>query len=147
MRMNKSSIAGLAFCASLISSAASAETVEIKVVVTKFDPAVAFVKPGDTVKFTNMAGHDTVSVDGMIPEGAQGWKSAMGEELAVTLDKEGVYIYKCSPHVSLGMAGAIVVGEGDPANLEQVRKSPENKGMIARTVRQLEAALKERPAP
>ncbi len=141
MSIKNSLSAGLALFAVLSSSAALAETVEIKVVVTKFEPAVAFAKPGDTIKFTNMLGHDTVTIDGMIPEGAQGWKSAMGEELSVTVDKEGVYIYKCSPHVSLGMAGAIVVGE--PTNLDQIKQNPENKGMIARTVRQLETALKE----
>ena len=35
-----------------------------------------------------------------------------------------VYIYKCSPHMSLGMVGAIVVGEGKPANLDAIKSNP-----------------------
>ena len=109
--------------------------------VTKFEPAVVFIEPGDSVKFTNMAGHDTVSIEGMIPDGAQPWKSAMNEEISVTLDEKGAYVYKCTPHVGNGMLGAIVVGEGPPANLNAIKAHPENKGMIGRAVRQLEEAL------
>ncbi|MFH0351590.1 MAG: plastocyanin/azurin family copper-binding protein [Chromatiales bacterium] len=143
MQINKTLIAGLAVSGLLLSANVLAgDTVEIKAVVTKFEPAVAFVKPGDTVRFSTMAGHDTVTIDGMIPEGAQGWKSAMGEDLAVTLDKEGAYVYKCSPHVALGMLGVVVVGE--PTNLEQIHNHPENKGMIGRTIRQFDETLKAR---
>jgi plastocyanin len=44
----------------------------------------------------------------------------MREEFGVTLDKEGAYVYKCSPHIGLGMLGAIVVGEGQPENIDQI---------------------------
>ncbi len=141
MLMNKTKIAGLAVASVLWSQIAAAETVEVKAVVTKFEPTVVFIKPGDSVKFTNMAGHDTVSIEGMIPEGAEPWKSPMNEEITVTLDKEGAYVYKCTPHVGNGMLGAIVVGEGPPANLDAIKAHPENKGMIGRAVRQLEKAL------
>ncbi|MGH8538861.1 MAG: plastocyanin/azurin family copper-binding protein, partial [Gammaproteobacteria bacterium] len=77
----------------------------------------------------------------MIPDGAQAWQSKMGEDFSVTLDAPGAYIYKCSPHVSLGMVGAIVVGEGKPENLAAVKSSPENKGMIGRAIRELDKAL------
>lgn len=138
MLINKTNIVGLAIASALWSQIAAADTVEVKAVVTKFEPAVVFIKPGDSVKFTNMAGHDTVAIEGMIPEGAEPWKSAMNEEFSVTLDKEGAYVYKCTPHVSNGMLGAIVVGKVPPANLDAIKKSPENKGMIGRAVRQLE---------
>lgn len=142
MLINKTNIAGLAVASVLWSQIAPAETVEVKAVVTKFEPAVVFIEPGDSVKFTNMAGHDTVSIEGMIPEGGEAWKSAMNEEFNVTLDEEGAYVYKCTPHVGNGMLGAIVVGEGPPANLDAIKAHPENKGMIGRAVRQLEEALK-----
>ena len=141
MLINKTKIAGLAIASALWSQIAATDTVEVKAVVTKFEPTVVFIKPGDSVKFSNMAGHDTVSIEGMIPEGAQTWKSAMSEEITVTLDKEGAYVYKCTPHVGLGMAGAIVVGGAQPDNLDAIKKSPENKGMVARAVRQLEKEL------
>jgi len=141
MLINKTNIAALAVASALWSQIAAAGVVEVKAVVTKFEPAVAFIKPGDSVKFTNMAGHDTVAIEGMIPEGAKPWKSTMGEEISVTLDKEGAYVYKCTPHVGTGMLGAIVVGKVPPANLDAIKKSPENKGMVARAVRELEKAL------
>ncbi len=141
MLNNRTSITGLAIAGALLSQIALADTVEVKAVVTKFEPAVVFIKPGDSVKFSNMAGHDTVTIAGMIPDGAQGWKSAMSEEITVTPDKEGAYIYQCSPHVGLGMVGAIVVGDTPPANLDAIKKSPENKAMVARAVRQLEKEL------
>lgn len=141
MLINKTNIAALAVASALWSQIAAAGVVEVKAVVTKFEPEVAFIKPRDAVKFTNMAGHDTVAIEGMIPEGAKPWKSAMGEEITVTLDKEGAYIYKCTPHAGNGMVGAIVVGKVPPANLDAIKKSPENKGMVARAVRQLEKAM------
>ncbi|MDQ3562833.1 MAG: plastocyanin/azurin family copper-binding protein [Pseudomonadota bacterium] len=143
MQINKTLIAGLAVSGLVLSANVLAgDTVEIKALQTKFEPAVVFVKPGDTVRFSAMVGHDSVTLDGMIPEGAKGWKSAMGEDLAVTLDKEGVYVYKCSPHTALGMNGAVVVGE--PTNLEQIHSHPENKSMIGRTIRQLDEEIKAR---
>ena len=33
--------------------------------------------------------------------------------------EEGVYMYQCTPHLGMGMIGAIVVG--GPANLETVK--------------------------
>ena len=71
MLINKTNIVGLAIASALWSQIAVADTVEVKAVVTKFEPEVAFIKPGDSVKFTNMAGHDTVAIEGMIPEGAE----------------------------------------------------------------------------
>ena len=67
MLINKTNIVGLALASALWSQIAVADTVEVKAVVTKFEPTVVFIKPGDSVKFTNMAGHDTVAIEGMIP--------------------------------------------------------------------------------
>jgi pseudoazurin len=136
MLINRTHLTGLAVAGALLSGSALADVVEVMAVVTKFEPMVVFVKPGDSVKFSNMAGHDTVSIEGMIPEGGQTWKSTMGEEITVKLDTPGAYVYQCSPHVGLGMVGAIVVGEA--SNLEAIKASPHNKGMVGRTVRELE---------
>ena len=80
----------------------------------------------------------------LIPEGAQPWQSKLGEEFNLTLDKEGAYIYKCTPHVSAGMLGAIVVGELPPKNLDQIHAHPENKGMVGRAIRKLDEELKKK---
>lgn len=111
--------------------------------VTKFVPMVLFIEPGDTVTWTNMAGHDATSIEGMIPEGAEGWQSKMGETYSHTFTVPGAYVYKCNPHASMGMIGSIVVGERQPANLASIEANPENKGMVGRAVRMLKQKLAE----
>src|SRR5690554_6540169 len=71
-----------------------------------FEPGFVKAAPGDTVTFVAAdASHDATAVFG--PEGAELWAGAINEGLTVTLDKEGVYIYKCTPHLALGMVGVI----------------------------------------
>ncbi len=92
-----------------------------------FNPDVIYVKPGDNVRFVNMTSHDAVSInqvplpdgqvfEGMLPEGAEGWKSKMGNDFTLQMDIEGVYPYVCIPHIGFGMVGVIVVGE--PVNVD-----------------------------
>ncbi|MFN3162811.1 MAG: pseudoazurin [Pseudohongiellaceae bacterium] len=85
-----------------------------------FEPAVVNAEVGDTIRFvaTDMA-HNSVSADGLVPAGANTWQGQMNEEVTVTLNEEGVYVYQCTPHLALGMVGVIVAGE--PTNLEQIR--------------------------
>ncbi len=115
----------------------------VKAAVTQFRPLVVFAQPGDTIVWQNMNGHDTRSMNGMVPEGAEGWQSKLGEIFSVTLDKEGAYLYKCTPHASLGMMGAIIVGNSD--NLETIKtgvdSSGEPKGMVKRVIRKVEKEL------
>ena len=114
----------------------------VKGVVTQWAPLVLFVKPGDQIVFRQMAGHDSETIDGMIPEGAATWKSKLGQEgFAVSPDVPGIYMYKCNPHVSLGMIGAIAVGDPPYANLAAIEAHPQNKGMIGRAIRKLKQAL------
>ena len=77
-----------------------------------FEPNVVKVAPGDSVHFVAAdKGHNVESIDGMIPEGAAPFKGEMNKDVTVTLDKPGVYGFKCKPHYGLGMVGLIVVGE------------------------------------
>ena len=136
-------------CVAFVAQSANAEQLKVKAVITQWQPLVLFAQPGDTVTFTNMAGHDTTSLEGMIPEGAKGWHSKMGEEaFTITVEKEGAYIYKCTPHISAGMVGAIIVGDGDPANLESIEASlPDvsvGRNMVNRTIRKMKQALAKR---
>lgn len=85
---------------------------------TSFDPKVLFINPGDTVKWVNMTAHDSVSMEELVPKGAEHCKFAIGENGSVTLNNQGVYIYKCNPHYAMGMSAAIIVGE--PVNMQQV---------------------------
>ena len=129
---------------------ATAEKLIVKGVVTQWVPLVLFAQPGDTVTFVNMAGHDTAAIEGMIPEGAVVWGSKMGEEaFTITVEKEGAYIYKCTPHMSMGMVGAIVVGDANlPANLPGIEASLPGvkigRNMVNRTIKIMKKALEKR---
>jgi pseudoazurin len=112
---------------------AHAEEHVIKAAATKFSPLYIFVQPGDTVVWTNMVGHDSQAEQGLIPDGAEPWHLRMGDNGSVTLDVEGVYLYKCTPHFALGMAGAIIVGQ--PTNMADVKQNA--KGMYKRVVAKL----------
>jgi pseudoazurin len=106
---------------------------------TNFNPMHLFVKPGDTIQWKNMTIHDSESMEGLIPEGAEPWKGKIGQEIAVTLDVEGVYIYKCNPHYPMGMVGAIIVGE--PNNMNQIENNAKGreKGVIFKLKKKLAA--------
>lgn len=99
-----------------------------------FVPDILYIQPGDTVHWMNMTSHDTVSQDILIPEGAKGWRGSIGENLSVTLDKEGVYPYVCEPHIGFGMAGVIVVGK--PVNVDAAmdKARSELKGPFRRLI-------------
>ena len=87
-----------------------------------FEPAVIKVSVGDTIHFkATDAAHNSVSVDGMMPAGAASWASQLSQDISVTLDKEGVYVYQCDPHLIMAMVGVIQVGEA--VNMEEIRSA------------------------
>lgn len=105
---------------------------------TAFDPVVVKIKPGDSVNWTNMSGHNVHFEKGNIPDGVEPYQSPLGDNINRTFDKEGLYLYKCDPHFAMGMVGAIIVGE--PGNVAQVEENA--KGMYKRA---LAKAKKEIP--
>ena len=88
-----------------------------------FSPNILKIQPGDTVDFLPTdKGHNSVSIDGMLPEGAEPWKGKTSKAVSVTYEVPGVYGYKCLPHYGLGMVGLIIVeGEGMENNAEAAR--------------------------
>ena len=134
-----------------ISGTAAAEEHIVKGVITQWQPLVTFAQPGDTIRFTNMTGHDTASMESLVPEGATAWHSKLGEEgFTVTVDKEGAYVYKCTPHITTGMVGVIVVGDGDPANMAELEENAKTVkiggNMVKRALRKTKKALEKRAA-
>ncbi len=103
----------------------------------KYEPLVVTIQPGDTVAWENMPTHDTQSLEGLIPEGAEAWHSKLGENYERTFTVEGIYVYKCTPHIGAGMGGAIIVG--NPVNLETI-KAADVSGGEGRLVRKAIAA-------
>ena len=77
-----------------------------------FEPAFLKVAPGDSVKFVpTQKGHNAESLPGMAPAGAAAFKGKIDQEFSVKFTKEGVYGYKCLPHLGMGMVGVIQVGK------------------------------------
>ena len=94
-----------------------AETHEVQMVNRSDAGAMAFVPgfvriaPGDTVRFVATdRGHNAETIDGMIPEGAEGFASKIGGDFEIVLTDEGVYGIKCKPHFNMGMVMTIAVG-------------------------------------
>ena len=85
-----------------------------------FEPAVIKVSIGDTIHFkaTDLS-HNSASMAGMIPSGADSWAGMLSQDISVTLDKEGVYVYQCDPHVMMAMVGVIQVGNA--VNIDEVK--------------------------
>jgi pseudoazurin len=87
-----------------------------------FEPSFLKVEKGDTVKFIKGdAAHNSSSM--VVPSGAKEWKGKMDEEIVIPMDKEGVYVYVCDPHKTMGMVGVIQVGKAN--NLDDAKKESE----------------------
>lgn len=85
-----------------------------------FEPLVVHAVPGDTITFVPTdKSHNSASMKQGVPDGAEAWNGKMNAEITVTVSKEGVYMYQCTPHLGMGMIGAVVVGE--PSNLDAVK--------------------------
>lgn len=79
-----------------------------------YEPQRLRIAPGDTVRFLpTQPGHNAATIDGMIPEGAEPFRSKINEDFSVTLTRPGSYGIKCSPHVAMGMVMLIEVGEAE----------------------------------
>lgn len=117
-------LAGLAIA--LFPAAANAEEHEVRMLnqldgqMMVFDPPFLKIQPGDSVRFVPTdKSHNSESILGMLPEGADAWKGKFNEEITITFEEPGLYGYKCLPHYSMGMVGLIQVGDETPANLEE----------------------------
>ncbi len=114
----------------LLSVAGFAKTHEIKMLnkgsdgeKMVFEPAFLKVEVGDTVKFIPTdKGHSVqgIAKKGAMPDGFKPWKGKLNKEEVVQITKEGVYLYKCQPHVGMGMVGIIQAGKA--VNLEKAKK-------------------------
>ena len=118
-----------AFVALFAAGAASAAEIKVEMLnrdkaanlSNVFKPILVKVAVGDTVKWvaTN-PGHNVEFVQGGVPGGGAPFKSGYQKEVTFKCEKPGIYLYKCSPHLGLGMVGLVVVG-GDKGNLAAVK--------------------------
>ena len=104
------------------------ETFEIQMLnqgtdgVMVFDPSTLQIAVGDTVTFKpSNPGHNSASIKGMIPTGAEPWDSGMSQEITITFTEEGTYVFQCTPHLMMAMVGVITVGNPE-TNLDSVKE-------------------------
>lgn len=116
MRLLRYSTFAAAMLAVAAAGSASAASHQVKMLnsgamgIMTFEPAFIKVKPGDSVTFVPTAmGHNAESIAGLIPAAATPFKGAINQALRVTFTKPGLYAYKCTPHLSLGMVGLVEV--------------------------------------
>ena len=94
-----------------------------------FEPSVLHIEVGDSVTFkATDAGHNSASIEGMIPSGAPAWNGSMSEDITITFAEEGTYVYQCTPHLMMAMVGVIAVGDlsknfDEVANVAAEKKS------------------------
>lgn len=107
-----------ALLACLLPAAALAEVHEVRMLNRNdtgpmpFEPDYLVIRPGDTVKFiATDPGHNAATIAGMIPEGGEKFIGKINEEIEVTLEAEGIWGIKCSPHFTMGMVMLIQVGD------------------------------------
>lgn len=109
-----------------------------------FEPGFVYAQPGDTITFVATdPTHNAKSV--LVPAGAQEFKSPgatmkKGEKFTVTLSKEGVYVYECTPHTAMGMVGIIQVGKATNAdkvteNIFKQKKAQERLSLYAKEIK------------
>jgi pseudoazurin len=86
-------------------------------------PEILVAQPGDVVRFlASDRGHNTESVEGMLPAGVEAWRGGINEEVELTLEIPGFYGYVCRPHAAMGMGGIIVVdGDGKMDNFDAAK--------------------------
>jgi len=82
---------------------------------------IARIDVGDTLTWVPTSkGHNVHFL-----AGPEGWKlpkkSKNNEEVSITFDTPGVYLYQCTPHATMGMIAFVVVGE-DTSNLADIEK-------------------------
>ena len=79
-----------------------------------FSQEIVRINPGDTVFWqATDKGHN---VEFMVAPDNIKFKSKMHKNAGYTFTIPGIYTYKCTPHVSTGMVGVVIVG-GDLSNI------------------------------
>ncbi|EMA08188.1 halocyanin domain-containing protein [Haloferax denitrificans] len=93
-----------------------------------FGPAAVRVDPGTTVvwEWSGKGGsHNVAAEDGSFESELVG---DAGHTFEQTFDSTGVYTYVCTPHKTLGMKGAIVVGDAGGATATEAADSTDSTG-------------------
>ena len=86
-----------------------------------YSTEVARVAVGDTITWLPASkGHNVHFISA--PDGVDLIKSKMNKEFSFTFEKEGIYLYQCTPHKSMGMIALVIVGENTD-NIDSAKKA------------------------
>ncbi|PRN02864.1 pseudoazurin [Pseudomonas sp. LLC-1] len=136
----------LLLASTLLAPAALADVHEVKMLNRGSEGAMVYepdhlrIAPGDTVRFLpTQSGHNAASVAGLLPSGAEPFKSKLNQPFEQTFSVPGIYGIQCIPHLAMGMVMVIQVGDASatelPANLPARAKA-----RFAAQLQKLEAA-------
>lgn len=110
--------------ATLLTTTAQAEVFEVKMLNRGAEGAMVYepdhlrIAPGDTVRFLpTQAGHNAASIPGLLPAGAEAFKSKLNQPFEYTFSQPGLYGIQCIPHLAMGMVMLVQVGEPTPTQL------------------------------
>lgn len=108
-----------------------------------FEPMLLKANVGDTVTFKAVNKSHFVQ-SRAVPEGAEKFASEEDQEITITLDKEGLYVYTCPVHRAMNMNGIIQVGndlsnrdKAEKAVLDLEKKAMSNKGRLLAAFEQI----------
>lgn len=78
-----------------------------------FEPAYIRAELGDVIHFIPTdKSHNVEAIKEILPEGVEVFKSKINDAFELTVTEPGLYGYKCTPHLGMGMVGLIQVGDG-----------------------------------
>lgn len=116
--------AALLLASALLAPAALAEVHEVKMLnrgsegAMVYEPDHLHIAPGDSVRFLPaQSGHNAASVAGLLPTGAEPFKSKLNQPYEQTFSVPGLYGIQCIPHLAMGMVMLIQVGDAPAVEL------------------------------
>ncbi len=84
-----------------------------------FEPSFIQIKAGDSINFVGKdGGHNAVKVSG--PAGSKHFDTQYKPSTLVKFDVNGLYLYQCTPHAMMAMAGIIQVADAN--NKAEIKK-------------------------
>ena len=88
-----------------------------------FSEEIVTIEPGQSITWlASDKGHNVQMIAG--PEGYElPKKSKISEDVTLSFDTPGVYVYVCTPHATMGMIGIVVVGEATDEAISAVEKT------------------------
>jgi pseudoazurin len=87
-----------------------------------FEPDFIRAAVGDTIKLVPVdKGHFAVTLPKVWPKDTAEVKGKLNTEVVFTVDKEGIFGLKCTPHYAMGMIALVQVGTAVPDDIKAMK--------------------------